>query len=107
MQPDLFSLPPARYPEHAGFKEKRGTSLEAAIQVEKKGRAARLRDLVLKQLAFGPQTADEIARGIGESILAVRPRVSELKNQDKIEPTTDRRENASGMTARVWKLKGA
>lgn len=106
MQPDLFELPPARYPGHAGFKEKT-TSLDAAIEVEKGGRAARLRDGVLAQLAFGPQTADEIAAAMGESPLAIRPRVSELKTDGKIEPTTDRRENASGMSARVWKLKGA
>lgn len=47
-------------------------------------------------------TADEIAAQLGESVLAVRPRTSELKRAGLIHATGARRRNASGMSAAVW-----
>jgi len=46
-------------------------------------------------------TADEAATYLGLSVLAVRPRVTELKNQGKLVLTGLRRRNASGIYARV------
>jgi len=69
----------------------------------------RLRSLALQMLAATPAglTADEIAARIGESVLAVRPRVSELFHAGVIEKTGDRRRNASGLLAHVWKKAAA
>jgi predicted ArsR family transcriptional regulator len=50
-------------------------------------------------------TADEAASELGESILAIRPRLSELVALGKIEDSGLRRKNASGMTATVWRRK--
>jgi len=50
----------------------------------------------------GPQTPDEIAARLHLSILAVRPRCSELFRRGKIKDSGLRRKNASGKTAVVW-----
>ena len=67
------------------------------------GRGERLRALVLKVLASAPSglTADEIAAQLDESVLAVRPRVSELFHAGLIEKTGERRRNDSGLNAHV------
>jgi DNA-binding transcriptional ArsR family regulator len=67
-------------------------------------RGERLRHLVLAVLAAAPSgfTADEIAERLGESVLAVRPRVSELFHAGLIEKTGERRRNQSGLSAHVW-----
>jgi predicted ArsR family transcriptional regulator len=69
----------------------------------------RLRARVLELLAATPAgfTADEIAAKLGESVLAVRPRVSELFHAGLIEKTGERRANASGLQAHVWKKTAA
>lgn len=50
-------------------------------------------------------SADQIAAGLDESILTVRPRVSELLRGGLIEPTAERRTNKSGMSAQCWRAK--
>jgi predicted transcriptional regulator len=69
----------------------------------------RLRALVLEALVAAPSglTADEIAAKLEESVLAVRPRVSELFHAGVIEKTGERRPNASGLNAHVWKKTAA
>lgn len=91
-----------RYPHAPGFKEST-TSLDAASAM--KGRASKLREVVFTAIADAPDglTADEVASLIGETVLAVRPRVSELAKADRIAPTGERRKNASGLKARVWR----
>jgi len=90
----------ASYPLAAGSKTG-GTSAEAA----KKIHAARLRNKALRVLQTNPRglTADEIAAELGESILSIRPRVSELKRLGEVEKTRERRRNQSGMSASVWR----
>jgi predicted ArsR family transcriptional regulator len=68
-------------------------------------RIERLRARALELLAAAPAglTADEIAAKLAESVLAVRPRVSELFHAGLIEKTGERRPNASGLNAHVWK----
>ena len=68
-------------------------------------RIERLRALALELLAATPAglSADEIAAKLEESVLAVRPRVSELFHAGLIEKTGERRRNASGLHAHVWK----
>ena len=48
-------------------------------------------------------TADECAAIIGQTVLATRPRVTELNKQGKIIRTGQRRKNVSGASAIVWK----
>jgi hypothetical protein len=69
----------------------------------------RLRTLALQMLGATAAglTADEIAARLGESVLAVRPRVSELFHAGVIEKTGNRRRNASGLLAHVWKKAAA
>lgn len=52
----------------------------------------------------GPMTADEIAQALDVSILTIRPRVTELRHAQRIEPTGQRRKTAAGNTAIVWRL---
>jgi predicted ArsR family transcriptional regulator len=72
-------------------------------------RSERLRALVLELLAATASglTADEAAAKLDESVLAVRPRVSELFHAGLIEKTGERRLNASGLFAHVWRKRPA
>ena len=90
-------LPNARSP---------GDALQATARTNV-GRTERLRALVLEVLAAAPDglTADEIAAKLAASVLAVRPRVSELFHAAKIEKTGERRLNESGLAAHVWKKR--
>lgn len=101
MSYDLFS-----YPHSPGFKEST-TSREAALKMKR--RQPKLCERVLAVLvgvgAYG-MTTDECAAEMGLSILAIRPRFTELKMLDKIERTDRRRKNESGMSAIVWVAKG-
>jgi predicted Rossmann fold nucleotide-binding protein DprA/Smf involved in DNA uptake len=47
-------------------------------------------------------TADEVATRMGETVLAIRPRLTELKLAGRIVRTGQRRKNVSGMNAAVW-----
>lgn len=101
-QPDLWTA--AKYPRRAGFKEAT-TSKAAADRIEAKGRARKLRDAVLGAFELGWQgTADELADRLNESVLAIRPRVSELHKQGWLEHAGTRHRNASGASAHVWRL---
>ena len=94
-----FDFSARRYPDRAGFKES-GTSRDAANAIEGSGRAANLRIAVLGFYARQSGTADECAEALGESILSIRPRCSELFNQGKLYKTGERR-NGCAVLARV------
>jgi len=90
------------YPATPGWSEPT-TSKAAARSIGH--RAGDLRDRVLTALREAGDsglTADEAAAALRESVLAVRPRLTELKG--KIEPTGERRANASGLSAKVWRI---
>lgn len=95
------------YPASPGFKETT-TSRDAAHSI--KGRAEQLRERVLAEIvgagALG-LTADECAVRINETVLAVRPRVTELFKMGKIRRSGVRRKNESGMTAHVYVAQAA
>lgn len=96
------SFNPVPYGGTPGFKEPT-TSRDAAINI--RGRAGNLQAKVLTAIiAAGARglTADEAAAALGETVLAIRPRVTELKEQRRIERSGERRKNASGMNAAVW-----
>jgi predicted Rossmann fold nucleotide-binding protein DprA/Smf involved in DNA uptake len=86
----------AIYPNSPGYRVP-GTSEDAAHAIA--SHAAAIKARVLSELRKAPGTPDEIAGRLNESILAVRPRLSELKARGKIEETGIRRKNASGMSA--------
>lgn len=89
------------YPTSPGFKVV-GPSAEAARAIA--DRAKTLRDRVLGAIKAEPAglSADQVAGKLGESILSVRPRVSELCRAGEIRKTEARAKNASGMSATVW-----
>jgi len=89
------------YPGNAGYKE-RTTSKEAAEQMDT--RVALLRTRCCHLLMYGDYTADELAHLMGESILSIRPRISELKAKQLVFDTGVRRKNQSGKSAIVWAL---
>ena len=93
------------YPTTPGYKAE-GTSRDAALVIKRE--ASNLRALVLAAIsAAGPEglTADEVAGRLNKSVLAIRPRLTELgpKHFNKIERIGRRRTNASGLNAAVWK----
>lgn len=91
-----------RYPNVPGFKAQE-TSKQAATEMNEKASGLQLDCLMI--LNHGERTADEIASRLNKSILAIRPRLSELLRKGKIEDSGERRPNASGKMAIVWKLK--
>ena len=78
------------------------TSIEAKERIET--RAGVLRSKCLLALEKGNYTADQVAALIGESVLSIRPRFTELLQDGKILDTGIRSKNESGRNAIVWRL---
>lgn len=97
IQPSLYE-----YPQHPGWK-KRETSLEAAEAIASK--AQTLRDKVYQLLRSRPCSADEAARILGETVLSVRPRFSELAAKNKIKDSGKRDITASKKRSIIWEAK--
>lgn len=102
---DLFSYqPPPTYPSGPGYSND-STSKAAAADVAES--AGTIRGVVLRFIAaagaYGA-TTNEIAEATNISRDNVQPRTSELKVQGKIVDSGDRRHNANGKKAIVWKL---
>lgn len=93
----------ATYPDHPGAKMA-GTSQDAAHEMAE--HAPTLREQVLRLFVNldSRVTTDEAAHFLNKSVLAIRPRFSELRALGMIEPTGERRTNASGLKANVWRL---
>lgn len=89
------------YPHTPGHKVA-GTSAEAAAAA--KPRAESLRVKVVELLTHYDLTADECAAKLRESVLTIRPRLSELVRLCRIRDTGERRQNASGKRATVWAM---
>ena len=99
-QGDLFDAP--KYPDVPGWKA-RDTSREAADALL--ARLPRLKRAVLaayRKAGKPGLTADEAAAIIGETVLAVRPRVTELALDGYLVDSGFRRRNASRRRAIVW-----
>ena len=96
-QPELL-----RYPQHPGSKVSHGPSADAATDMA--SRAETLRAKVLRLLRSGASTADECAARMSETVLAVRPRLSELVAKGQIVDRGERRPNSSGKKATVWRI---
>lgn len=80
------------------------TSQDAALMIA--GRAGTLRRLVIDTLKKHKNglTADEAATILEESVLAIRPRFTELKQDGIIRDCGGRRPNLSTRRAIVWVL---
>lgn len=90
------------YPSSPGAKEAT-TSADAAKEAAK--RSLMLRSRVFEALKLEPMSADQVAAKLGENILAIRPRLSELRATGQIEPSGRRAKNESGASAHVWQVK--
>tara|TARA_R110002167_G_scaffold138708_2_gene326011 strand:- start:594 stop:896 length:303 start_codon:yes stop_codon:yes gene_type:complete len=90
------------YPHKPGFK-KRGTSEAAAKDMVI--RAGTLKSGILILLEQHPDlTPDEIATKMGKTVLAIRPRCSELLKTNHITEAGIQRINTSGKNAEALKL---
>lgn len=92
----------AGYPNRPGFKA-RETAKAAADGLAPK--AGSLRARVYDALKHGPMTPEEIADLIGEPVMNVRPRLSELSAKDLIEDSGLRGEAMGGRKAIKWRVK--
>ena len=92
------------YPFGAGFKELKGAS-ERTAKTQNRELNNRRRQIALGFLRSHNNglTSDEVADLMNESILSIRPRVSELRAQGKIESTGQRRKSVNGNGATVWR----
>jgi hypothetical protein len=98
---------PLSYPDAPGYKSG-DTSRDAARAMT--GRASLLRKRVYAEIAaagLSGLSADQVAAKLGESVLSIRPRLSELfhSNPPRIVPTGERRTNTSSMLAKVWRVR--
>lgn len=93
------------YSESPGFKTG-GTSREAARAVAPGARAGRERVFdAIAASGSGGMTADEAAALLGRRESYVRPRVTELFKAGRIVPTGGRRQNETGLPAKLWRAK--
>lgn len=90
------------YPDSPGFKEVGGTSEEAAKCVEPSAGILRGKCLRALRGVPGGLTADQCAAEVGVTIMAMRPRLTELKLEGLIRKTNRRGKNASGHSAVIW-----
>jgi hypothetical protein len=94
------------YPMTPGWKA-RGPSSEAARTIARHATTLRIRAYSLLRDRYpAAYSADQIAESLGETILSIRPRVSELNRSGEIEAAEGRRRNQSGMSAHCWRAKG-
>lgn len=104
---DLFTATPYRpdpYPVAPGYREG-DTSRKAAESVADRVELLRDRCLALIRAAgANGLTADETAERLAETPLSIRPRCTELLRLGAIRDSGFRRKNASGRSAKVWRV---
>lgn len=93
------------YPNYPGTRTgSPETSEEAAIAIAPKARSDRFKILrFLKAVHPTAHSSEQIADAIGVSLYAVRPRISELFADDKVERTNDRTKNENGRSVVLWR----
>ena len=89
------------YPQTPGYK-KTDTSEQAALAMKPK--AATLRAMVLEELKNGEGTADQIADRLKIDFMSIRPRLSELKESEKVIDTGRRGTSRYGKSAIIYGL---
>ena len=90
------------YPETPGFKAV-GPSSAAAFAVNEDAKTLRGKCLELLKMR-GDLTADEAAAMLDKSVLAIRPRFTEMLKMGWIFDSGLRRKNSSGIRATVWTI---
>lgn len=99
---DTLGDTPFVYPLAPGFKEGT-TSREAARRVD---RPDVMRSRVFDAIERRPSTNEEIARALDLPITSVRPRTTELRLANKIEPDgKNTRINDGGRRTIVWRIR--
>jgi predicted ArsR family transcriptional regulator len=93
----------AFYPDSPGHKGNRDTGRAAAAGIEP--RAGTIRARVLAAIRERPGTPEELADRMGEPVMNVRPRCSELAAKDLIEDSGERAVAMGGRKAIRWKAK--
>lgn len=91
------------YPNSAGYKDE-ATSKDAADHIETSGKANILRIRVMEYVRdrrYLGTTPDACAMALGESVLAIRPRFTELEQKGMIRRTKLTEKNESGRNAAV------
>ncbi|MBT4082138.1 MAG: hypothetical protein HOE83_00025 [Alphaproteobacteria bacterium] len=89
------------YPYEPGAKVP-GTSADAAEAISSRADTLRVAALkYTKGCGSKGATPDEVACAMGETVLAIRPRMTELTQMGHVQKTKMRRANASGMKATV------
>lgn len=80
------------------------TSHAAALAIEPKAATIRKRIVEHLRTINTPISADDTAEALALSVLAVRPRFSELRESGRILDSGQRGTNRSGRTCILWKL---
>lgn len=91
------------YPATPGYKVD-GPSKDAAIAMIPTAGTLRYRVFSAIENSISGITTDECAERLGETVLSIRPRFTELMNGGWIEDSGIRRKNASGRSATVWRV---
>jgi predicted transcriptional regulator len=92
-----------KYPKKPGYKEKNGTSKQAADAIEPY--VSNLHRKILKYLKKRKKTTPEdVAKALNADILSIRPRFSEMKIMGLICKTDLRQLNQKGKSITIWKL---
>jgi hypothetical protein len=91
------------YPNAPG-SQPRDTSQDAGESMRESAPTLRGKALDVLRLD-GAATADEIAAKLGQTVLAIRPRITELNKMQLIQDSGSRRANTSGRMAVVWQIK--
>lgn len=101
------TMQPGVYAGGAGYKEP--TTSRAAAAVVNKTLNDRQQEIMRAIRAAGDRglTPDEAAEIVGRTVMAVRPRFTELgpKHLGLIEPTGERRPNESGVLAKAYRTR--
>lgn len=101
-QRDLFGAAP-RLPFHRRTQgAARAATMEAAERMRPDAPTLRAKVLVtIRAAGVGGMTADECAESMRESVLAIRPRCTELVKLGALRRSGERRRNRSGVSASV------
>lgn len=94
-----MSIYKTAYPDHPGHKA-RDTARNAAAGIEPKAKSLRAR--VYDAIRAEPGTPEQIAERLGEPVMNVRPRISELSARSLVTDSGRRGEAMGGRRAIVW-----
>lgn len=97
--PEFEQEAPARYPDVPGAR-RRDTSKAAADAIAP--RVGSLRERVLACVKLKPGTPERIANILGEPVMNIRPRLSELSKTGLVKDSGRRGKAMGGRKAIIW-----